>query len=522
MDKPGTIRQTEQTERAHAAGSPVGMFPDIATMDKRLVGGVMWTASAKWTSQIVSWLSMLIIARLLVPSDFGLVGMAAVYLALAQNFSEFGFGAAVITMRDLTDQQVRGINTFCLLTGIAAFALSCALAIPLGMFFRSPQLPGVVVAMSIAFLISGFQTVPYSLLQKDLEFRLISIIDVTRVLGQTFGVLGFALLGFGYWALVIGSLISAAIGAVLSLTFRPTAFVRPTFVSIKRAITFGGHVLASRTAWSLYSDSDFIVAGRTLGVTSLGFYTMAWTLANAPVERIASLITSVTPAFLSAVQTDKASLRRYLRTLTEGISLVTTPLALGLALTANEFVPLALGPKWVNAILPLQLLAVYAVFRSITPLLGQVLITLGDTRFVMWNTLGALIFMPIAFFLGSRWGTSGIAWAWILGYPFVILPVYVRVFHRIEMRLAEYMRAVMPSLKAALGMIVGVLLLKSVMPGSWPLYLRFCIEVILGAAMYGTVMMAFYRDRLFMFLSLIHRRNYQPARTTLFPTLPTA
>jgi O-antigen/teichoic acid export membrane protein len=506
------IKQPAETDVATAVEPSGAMFPGIAAMDKRLVGGVIWTASAKWTSQVFSWASMFIIARLLSPSDFGLVGMAAVYFALAQTFSEFGFGTAVVTIRDLTTAQLREINTFCLLSGMAAFALSCALAVPLGIFFHSPRLPAVVVAMSVAFLISGLQTVPYSLLQKELQFRRLSIIDTTKSIAQAISVLALALLGFGYWALVVGSLVAATTGAVLPLAYRKTGFERPHFHSIKRAITFSWHVLVSRLAWSLYSDADFIVAGRTLGAAPLGAYTLAWNLANAPVEKITSLVTRVTPAFLSAVQTDRASLRRYLRTLTEGISLITTPLTLGLALTARELVPLALGVKWESAIAPLELLAVYASFRSITSMLGQVLIALGDTRFVMWNTIAALLLLPTAFFIGSRWGTSGIAWAWILGYPFVVLPLYMRTFSGIKMRVREYLSAVLPSLEGSLAMTVVVLLLKWVLPGVWPLYLRFGIESLTGAVTYILFMTTFYWDRVGLFWGLIHRHNYPSER----------
>jgi O-antigen/teichoic acid export membrane protein len=503
VDNPGTIRQTAETDRASAVDPPVGVFPDIAAMDKCLVEGVIWTASAKWTTQVISWVSMLIIARLLSPSDFGLVGMAAVYFALAQNFSEFGFGTAVVTLRDLTDEQVRGINTFCLLSGLAAFALSCALAVPLGMFFRSPQLPAVAVTMSVTFLISGFQTVPYALLQKELKFRLLSMIDAAKILAQALSVLVCALLGFRYWSLVIGNVVAAATGAILPLAFRPTGFVRPRFHSIKRAVTFSWHVLVSRMAWSLYSDADFIIAGRTLGAAPLGAYTLAWNLANAPVEKITSLVTRVTPAFLSAVQTDHASLRRYLRTLTKGISLITTPLTLGLALTAREFVPLALGVKWESATVPLELLAVYASFRSITALLGQVLIALGDTRFVMWNTMAALLFLPTAFFIGSGWGATGIAWAWILGFPFVVFPLYMRTFSGIEMEIGEYMGAVLPALKGSLAMTAVVLLLKWLLHSGWPLYLRFGIEVLAGGTAYVLTLTGFHRYRFSVFWNFV-------------------
>ena len=106
-------------------------------MDKHLVGGIAWTAAAKWSSQILTWVCLLIVARILLPSDFGIVSVAGVYLGLVAIFSEFGFGSAVITLRDLTPDEIAQINTFSVISGMLGFLVSCALAIPIGWFFRS-------------------------------------------------------------------------------------------------------------------------------------------------------------------------------------------------------------------------------------------------------------------------------------------------------------------------------------------------------------------------------------------------
>ena len=116
---------------------------------------------------------------------------------------------------------------------------------------------------------------------------------------------------------------------------------------------FSGDVLGSRVAWYAYSNSDFLVAGRMLGQAPLGAYTLAWTIASTPVEKITNMITRVTPAFFSAVQDDKPHLRRYLLGITDGLSLLTFPASLGMALVADQFVLVVLGAKWAPAIIPL-------------------------------------------------------------------------------------------------------------------------------------------------------------------------
>ena len=123
-------------------------------LDRSLLRGVAWTATAKWASQALSWVSWLIVARLLTPEDYGLVGMAAIYLGLITLLSEFGLGTAVLAVRELSVEQINQLNSLAVVLGLASLLASCVVAIPLGGFFHAPQLPLVVVAMSATFVIT--------------------------------------------------------------------------------------------------------------------------------------------------------------------------------------------------------------------------------------------------------------------------------------------------------------------------------------------------------------------------------
>src|SRR5438093_4108383 len=391
---------------------------DIRTLDRSLVQGIAWTSGAKWAGQLLGWASTLIVARLLTPADYGLVGMAAIYLGLITVLSEFGLGTAVLAVRELSVEQLNQLNGLAVLLGLASLLASCIVAIPLGRFFHAPQLPLVVVAMSTTFVITSFKTVPLALLQRDLRFKTLAFIDLSQALVLAISMVGFAVAGFRYWTLVCGGVLSALIstGAILRLRRAPLAWPRRT--SLKPAITLSSNVLISRLCWYASSNADFLVAGRILGKAALGFYNVGWTLANVPVDKVTALVGQVTPAVLSTVQTDPAALRRYLLRITEGIALITFPLGLGLALVAQDFVLVVLGSKWSATIAPLRLLAAYAAFRSIIPLLPTVLHTIRDTRFEMWNMVAAAVVMPTSFYLcGQRWGTVGLAVAWVLVDP---------------------------------------------------------------------------------------------------------
>jgi O-antigen/teichoic acid export membrane protein len=468
----------------------------VRVLDQSLARGMAWTAGAKWSSQFLSWASLILVARLLSPPDFGLVGMATLYLGLVTLFSEFGVGAAVLVLRDLSEEQIGQLNSVSLLIGALCFLLSCFISRPLGLFFRAPRLPMVVIAMSTTFIVLALRSVPYSLLQRNMRFKLLSVLETFQSVCQALTTLLLAFLGFGYWALVIGNVMGSVLLTGATLIYSRHGFSIPRLNSIKHALRFSSHILVSRLCWFVHSNADFLVAGRVLGPAALGEYTFGWNLATAPIEKVSGVVVRVTPAFFSAVQDQHAALRRYLRVLTEGLGILTFPATFGLALVAREFVPVALGKKWDGAIVPLQLLAFYAAFRVIVTLLPQVLNVVGETRFGMLNGIATALIMPPAFYIGSHWGTTGIATAWIITYPLVVIPLYRRTLSKIGLSVKEYMQGVFPPLNGSIAMGLAVEAAKWFAPPGWSLYWRLILEVLVGTVAYLAVMLGFYAPRM--------------------------
>lgn len=477
-------------------------------LDRDMVRAVLWTGGAKWASQILSWGATIVVARLLSPGDFGLVGMAALYLNLAALISQIGVANAVITLRGLTRRQIAELNTVAVLVGAGLVALSGIVAIPLSRFFATPSLRGVIILVSTTCFINGFQVVPGALLQKELRFELLAWLETLRAFGQIVATIVFALLGFGYWCLVFGYIMGATTATVLTLCFRRHPFAGPHFGQLRSELQFSGQVMLSGIAWYVYTNADFAVAGRVLGQVQLGDYTFAWTISSAPVEKISTLVTRVTPAFFSAAQDDKRELRRYLLRLTEALSYLTVPASIGIALIADQLIPVVLGPKWLGVIAPLQLLALYVAVRSITTLLPIVLTAIRDTTFVMWTTLASAVIMPTAFFIGSHWGTRGIAAAWFVMYPVITAPLYYKICQRLGMTMREYCRTILPSLVASAFMIVAVLLTRWAVPITLLPSLRLSLMIGTGSLAYAGALYAFYGARLrTLFRALRSRRD---------------
>jgi len=470
-------------------------------LDRSLVHGIAWTGAVKWGTQILSWASTVIVARLLTPADYGLVAMAVTFFGFVTMINEFGLGTAVITKRDLGDQQIAQLNSLAVIFGVVGFIVSCAMALPLSQFFGTSDLCWVVVVMGIGFLITGFRTVPAALIEKDLQFRLLAMMEGAQALVGAFSVVALALLGLGYWALVFGGLLSTAVWTVLTLAFRRHNFAKPLFQPLKETITFSWHLIAMRVTWYLYSNADRFIAGKMLGQAALGAYTFACTLSNVAVEKIAGLVNRVTPAVFSAVQTEHAVLRRYLLTITEGIALITFPVTAGLALVADEFVLLVLGRQWTSVVAPLQLLSLYAAYNSVMTVLSPTLLATGKSRLAMLNGFWSAALLLPAFYIGSRWGIVGIAAAWLVAYPFTTVPIYCHVFRSIGMPISRYLRTLWPAFSGTVLMAVTVVLLKRILP-TWPLPIHLGFLVLGGCAAYCLAMFTLHRERVNAFLQL--------------------
>ena len=482
-----------------------------AALDASFVRGLAWTGGMKWATQAITWASTVIVARILTPADYGLVAMGAVFLGLVTMLSEFGFGSAIVKLRELTNHHYAQLNTAAVVFGFTGFLVGCLAAWPLSWFFGEPALVWVMVTMSVGFAMTGFQIVPQALLQRDLHFKSLALIQGAKAIVLAVSMVLFAMAGLRYWTLVLGNLLSLGLQAVAIVALRPQPFRRPRAREIAPALNFSWQILGQRVTWYFYNSADFLIAGRVLGGRALGAYSLAWTLANIPIEKVTSLVGRVTPAFFSAVQDDLPALRRYLLRLTEGLALLTMPATVGLALVAGDFVPLVFGEQWRAVTAPLQVLAMYATLRSLVTLLPQVLNAVGESRYALFNNVIAVIVLPPSFWLASRYGAAGIAAVWATVYPLVVLRLYAKVFRSIEMSATEYLRALWPAVSGCLLMAAAVLALRVALPSNTPVWASVAAEVIAGAMAYAATMLVLHRDRVGAFRSVLRDLRGRPA-----------
>lgn len=478
---------------------------DETQLQRSLVRGIAWTGMVKWTSQALSWVSTIVVARLLLPSDYGLVALATAFLGLVALVNEFGLGSAIVMLQQLSIRLIGQLNSLAVLLGLGGFGFACVVAIPLGQFYGTPDLPLVIVVLASGFIVGAFRSVPNALLEKGLHFKTLAFLEGGQSLLAATTTVLLAWNGAGYWALVLGNLFGSLVvtGVVVAVWGQP--FVWPVVHELGGVLRFSWHMLASRVSWYFASTSDVFVAGRLLGQAPLGAYTFGATLANVPLEKVTGLVNRVAPAFYSAVQNDHVILRRYLVGLTEGLALVTVPVALGMALVANEFVLLVLGDKWSAVSAPLQVLAVYGALRSVTSLMSPLFFITGGSRIAMINGFVGMILFPVGFLVGSEWGIVGIAMAWLVVHPVTLVPMYWHVLPSIGLSFWQYVRSLWPAVSSALVMVVAVSLVRMSVPVDASLAARLILLVLAGGAAYCLTLLVLHRQRIRSFVTLMKR-----------------
>lgn len=496
-----SLKPSAPPSESGQAPSPIAPLPKSASLASNLA----WRALANWSSQIVSWAALLIVVRLLSPADFGLVGMSVVLYSYLRLLGTFGIPSTVLRHRDLNEESLAQLNTVATAFGVGAFLLACLLVWPLALFFKTPRVAEVALVTCAGLIPMGVRNVPEALMNKNMRLKSLSLFDALRDILSAIVTISLAWLGFHFWALVLGNLLSDVFRCAVILAVQRNRFAWPRLSVIREPLLFGWHVLVWTFSWSTYSTLDNATAGRVFGQSGLGLYGMAWNLANTPLEKIVTLVTTLIPAYLSRVQTDMPALRQYVRSLSEAIALTTFPATLGLALVARQGIPLIMGPKWSGMVAPLEVLSVYAAFRSLVALLPKVLTAVGNARFVMWVELIGLFLMPLAFWIGSHWGIGGIAFGWVFAYPVVALALYWKTLKTVGMSAGEYIRALRPALDGSAAMVVAVLWFQWLVRRSRPTWVHLVVEIGIGAVVYVGVVTLLHRERVTYFLSVAKR-----------------
>lgn len=419
--------------------------------------GILWTGISHFSTQLFHFIVIVILARLLTPEDFGIVGLAAIFLGLIGAINELGLSAAIVQRKEIDEIHLSSSFWASVIAGITLF-LVVVLASPfVANFFQEDIVQPILIVSAIGLIIGSFTVVHQALLKKSLDFKKLTIAEVGAAVVSGLVSVFLAIIGYGVWSLVFGGLASSFILVVILwkiVAWRPS--LRFDFAHFKELFGFGSHVMGSRILNYIDSNIDYLVVGKLLGTSALGYYSFAYHLITFPLHKISMMVTRVTfPAF-STIQDDNETLRSGYLKVVQYISVITFPMLAGMIVVAPDFVVVVYGAKWAPMILPLQILCLAGALKSVGTTVGSVLLSKGraDIQF-KWNIFTAIV-LPIAVILGANYGIAGVASA-ITVMTVLLFPFIQMITNKlIDLSMFSYFKAIYPAIVGSITLILFV------------------------------------------------------------------
>jgi PST family polysaccharide transporter len=378
---------------------------EAPSLKQRTRKGVIWAGVITIGSKALSVITTLVLARILVPADYGLIGVASVVIAALTIFTDLGLGAAIVHSRN--DRQRMASTAFFLMPMIALvlYAVAYVTAPAISNLLQSPGATGVVRLLSLSLVFSSLSVVPSSLLEKDMAYRRKVIPELLPYfLYMGVAIVLAAAFHAGAYSIAWGQIIQSLAALVL---YWFVAGWRPSMVFdgkiARELISYSKHVLGGSIMVYLATNMDNIFVGRTNGTAALGFYTLAYSIANLPATHVSDVVGRVMFPALVEINEDHARLTTTYLEGMEAVTLVTLPILAGMAGLAAPFVHLVLGIKWLPIITSLAVLTVFTAARVVAGVTGPLFLAAGKPRLIFITGLSGLLLQAVFLTVFVSW-----------------------------------------------------------------------------------------------------------------------
>ena len=381
------------------------------SLSGRAITGGQWRMGSLVIQGVLHLSVGVVLARLLLPGDFGIAALALIVIGFAAMVSDVGVGAAVMQRLVVTKEHLRVAFTLSLLAGIVIASALFAVAPLFALLTKSPAVTSVLRVQSIVFIAGGAGTVARAQLQRRLDFRRLFAVDlISYLLGYAFIAIGGALLGWGVWSLVIGSLVQSWLGSVLCMT-AAKAPLRPLWAKqeMNDLLGFGVGVTINGVIAYVGRNGDNFLVGRFLGTTALGLYSRAFNFMMLPINYFCGVIPTVLIPAFAEIQTDRTRVGRGYLMGVQTAALITAPVMVWIVVSAPHLIVGLYGERWAGAVLPLQVLAAAGVPRGMLGLAGAVTQACNRVSSEVPLQIGFALAITVGAAMGSRYGLAGVA-----------------------------------------------------------------------------------------------------------------
>jgi PST family polysaccharide transporter len=463
---------------------------------RKTTHAIVWNYASFALGKFLVFLTMVILARLLSPAQFGVVALATLatnYLSVLKNL---GLGDALIQRRDDLEDAADTVFTLNLLLGGMLTVGAFVLAPLVGAFFREPDVVPLLRVLGLVFSINALGVVHIVRLQRELAFNRKLITDIGNSLVKGIVSISCALLGFGAWSLIIGQLAGAITMTVLAWVVFPwLPRLRVKFQLAVSLLKYGVPLMGSTGITVLSDNLDYLFIGRLLGNVSLGIYTLAYRLPELVALNILYITAQALFPAYAAVQTQRELLRNGFLATVRFVQIIMVPICMGLILAADPLVRVAFGEQWLDAIPVVRLIALFILMRSIGYHVGDVYKAVGRPGILVQLDIIHLVLLAPALWYGAQFGLVGVGWGHVAAAS-VSAVIYMAVAMRfLEVGLLAIMRELKPAFLAGTVMTVAGVACLVLTADALPL-LRLVALTLTGALSYAGTLWLLERDSL--------------------------
>jgi PST family polysaccharide transporter len=465
----------------------------VTDRERRVAAGVGWLYGYRWVERLLDFIAVIVLSRILSPDDFGLVAIAASFIAIIEGLSAFDVNKALIRTRDEHRSLYDTAWTLSALRGV----VSAVIMVSVAPFLTDPRLGTILVVLALSPLLSGLSNPRFVMFERDLVYSRLAVLTLGAKLVSVSVTLFIAVNTRSYWSLVVGLLAGTLTSTILSYALRP---YRPR-ISLERfsdIFAFSGWLSLTSIVTTLSMETDKIIVGRLLGVADAGLYYMTQRVGVLPTRELVSPLQRILFPSFSELANDRRRLRRVVSESINVLGSLSLPAGCGFALVANDFVPLALGDQW-RAIVPLlTILVPYLGLRATLSMTLPCVMALGRTKLLFWvSFLYAIVHLP-AFIAGTAlFGLPGSIWSIVVaGALYVYLNIWL-LKRTLGLSLKDIGSQLRRPLSAAVVMIGAVWALGAVTPlelfsetGS---LLSLLTKVIFGGLVFSSVQYSLWR-----------------------------
>ncbi|PTX10673.1 O-antigen/teichoic acid export membrane protein [Pontibacter mucosus] len=429
------------------------------TLKGKVITGIIWNTVQLIVNRSFSFVIKLVLAKILFPEQFGLVGMAAVFTSFVQVFNDLGFGAALVQRKeeDLREEHYHTSFWTGITWSIALYILIALIVAPLAAeFYKEPVMEQIIPVLSLGVLASPINLVHRAQLTKQLDFRRLTYISNFSSIFSGILSLILAFSGFGVWALVFNSV--ATFVVAMPMYFKATRW-KPKLIWQKEAFTeifgFGVNTMGTQVFNNLISKFDYLIIGKLLSASALGVYTLAFTLTDTFRGQLMSVMNTVMYPIYGKKQDDVKSLTLYYLKVVEYNAIIIYPIMMVMMLFASPIISGFFGEKWLDAIIPVQILSVSVVFHLMVSSNTSLIRGMGKPglEFKLQLFKSLVLYVPLIFLGTKLYGTVGAAMAILINK---VLSVFIAQYYLKKLLNISFSRLLIAIKPSSFGLILGL------------------------------------------------------------------